>query len=102
MQQRLYTPQAIVYFTVKVPARPDFFEEDAIRLVQRYLYTGLRFFCTGATDYGDDDVWYVQVQGTSDVGLNDLARRVQDQRDRFASGMYYFAAEPVYFDRAVA
>lgn len=97
------TPTAYAHFEVYVPVAGRNTEEDAARIVERYLYNG---FVRGDIDYEhtefDDGRYVVPVTyadhrvPNSGTALEQAKGAVETQRDRFASGMYV-CSEPTYY-----
>lgn len=82
----IFTPETIAYLLVQVPARDDHSVTmaDALRIVERYLYGG--FEIADKTTVGDTH--YVQVRYAGVQSRSTVENLVQQQRDRFASGLY--------------
>jgi hypothetical protein len=81
-------PVAVAYFTVRVRAN---YKEDARHVVEAYLYSGAEVV---RADLDTTDFNYaVLVRTESCQSAHELGQRVQYQRDRLASGLY-FSTEP--------
>jgi len=83
-------PVAVAYFTVRVPVSiAAEYEEDARRVIERYLYSGAEVTNVDLDmDDFDHPVYVVTVrtEGWKSVAL--LTGQVQYQRDRLSSGLY--------------
>jgi hypothetical protein len=92
-------PTKVVYFTVRVPFNHAYDgRHRAAEIANRYLYDG--WTVVDARDDYDNELFLVTVRLESfePEGGEFLDRRVQYQRDRFASGMYG-TTEPVILGR---
>jgi len=83
-------PVAVAYFTVRVPADQHSvqYAEDAERVVERYLYNGSVHPAELDMDDFDHPAYIVMVRIENWKSVSDLTSQVQQQRDRFSSGLY--------------
>lgn len=88
-------PRSLAYFNAYVPKRSADSPERAEEIVARYLYGGFMVYGVDShtPEMVDDDAYYrVAIRYVDHWGEG----RVQQQRDRLASGMY-LTSEPVVF-----
>lgn len=97
MPTEISLPVAVAYFMVRVPARETMsayesrttYKEDARHEVEAYLYGGGSVL---EVDLDNDDfnhpAYVVTVRIENYRSVSDLTSRVQQQRDRFSSGLY--------------
>jgi hypothetical protein len=81
-------PEAVAYFNVYVPASSNS-HGDAIRIVERYLYSPYEIVEVVLSDEEDGEpaeCYCVRVRG--EFSLSNPESLVLQQRDRFSSGMY--------------
>lgn len=93
-------PAAIAYFAVRTPIDMTAQDYGLVRgkqAVEAYLYGGA-LWTDAVRPASEDDTWQQIVQVVDYRGVDALRSRVQQQRDRFASGNYG-TTEPVFLEQ---